>query len=620
MRILCIDTETYYSKEYSLSKMTTEAYVRDPRFELIGVGIVDASTGDRMWMEEPTFAEWAAEQNWATTAILCHHTHFDAAILSWRYGISPKLWLDTLSMARAVVGGFAKSMSLAKLSEHFGIGVKGTEVVAAMGKRREDFSRAEWEAYGGYCLNDCELTIGLFRLLMTGHYAPMERQITAFPKFELKLIDATVRMFAEPSLVLDTVSLRAELSDLRFRREAALELGGVPRDELMSNPKFAAALRALGVEPPMKTSPTTGKPTYAFAKTDKAMQELAEHEDDQVQALVAARLKNKSTIGETRTERLLGTASRGLLPVYLNYYGADQSGRMSGGEKVNLQNLPKKGLLRSSLLAPPGHMLVVIDSANIEARVVDALAGEHEAVEVFRRNDRGEGDDVYCYMASKRYGRRITRADTKERQFGKILVLACGYGMGGAKFRETARQWGLPPMSEEDATHAVMDYRRAHPKVVALWRKANDALEDIRVGRSKTIDAAGLLVTCRHGVIMPNGLTVKYPNIRRSGDEWVYTAGRIDNTRIYGGKCVENLVQGLARTIVMEQSLEVVKHHPCARLALSVHDEAVYVVPEAEAEIVAETAFEVFSTPPTWWPDVPLSAEAHIGFRYSEAK
>lgn len=620
MRIVCIDFETYYDREFSLSKMTTEAYVRDPRFEVIGVGVVDESTDARMWLEETTFREWCEDQDWTNTAVLCHHAHFDGAILTWHYGVKPKLWLDTLSMARAVVGGFSKSMSLAKLAEQFNIGAKGTEVVTALGKRREDFSRAEWNQYGVYCLNDCDLTLGLLRLFMGGFYAPMERQITQFPKFELKLIDATIRMFAEPSLVLDPTTLKADLADMKYKRLAALELGGVPRDELMSNPKFAEALRNLGVTPPMKTSLTTGKPTYAFAKTDKAMQELAEHEDDRVQALVAARLKNKSTIGETRIERLLGIAERGLLPVYLNYCGADQSHRFSGGDKLNMQNLPKKGLMRSSLLAPPGHMLVVVDSANIEARVVDTLAGEHEAVEVYRKADRKEGPDIYCYMASKRYGRPITKADVQERQFGKVLKLACGFGMGGGKFRETARQWGLPPMAEDDAASAVEDYRRAHPMVVKLWYRAGDALDDIRLGRSKSIDPAGLLVTCANGIFMPHGLTIKYPNLRKEGGEWVYDSGRITGTRIYGGKVIENVVQSIARAIVMEQSLEVVNRHPCARLALSVHDEAVYVVPEAEAETVAKTAFEVFSTPPAWWPDVPLSAEAHVGFRYSEAK
>lgn len=620
MRIFVLDFETYYDAEYSLSKLTTEQYIRDPRFEVIGVGVIDEATDERQWFSAGEFATWASAQDWTTTAILCHHAHFDGAILSWRYGVKPKLWLDTLSMARAIVGGFSRSMALAKLAERFGIGEKGTEVIAAKGKRYSDFTPQEWVKYGVYCLNDCSLTLRLFRLFMQGFHAPMERQVTAFPKFELKLIDATVRMFTEPAIALDRLLLAGELADLVAQREQALLLGGVPREDLMSNPKFAQALRNLGVEPPTKISATTGQKTFAFAKTDKAMQELADHEDERVQALVAARLKNKSTIMETRVARLIGIADRGPLPVYLNYCGADQSHRFSGGDQLNMQNLPKKGAIRSSLVAPPGYMLVVVDSANIEARVVDTLAGEHEAVEVYKANDRGEGDDIYCYMASKRYGRRITKADKQERQFGKVLKLACGFGMGGGKFRETARQWGLPPMTEEEAVSAVHDYRSAHPRVVALWRRANDALGPMTVGGRTPIDKAGLVYTCLEGIIMPHGLTIKYPDLRKTNDEWTYRSGRMDNIRIYGGKIVENIVQSLARAIVMEQSIEVVKRHPCARLALSVHDEAVYVVPEAEAEAVAKTAFAVFSTSPVWWPDVPLSAEAHVGFRYSEAK
>jgi DNA polymerase len=276
--------------------------------------------------------------------------------------------------------------------------------------------------------------------------------------------------------------------------------------------------------------------------------------------------------------------------------------------------------MRSSLLAPPGHMLVVVDSANIEARVVDTLAGEAEAIEVYRKADRKEGPDIYCYMASKRYGRPITKADVQERQFGKVLKLACGFGMGGGKFRETARQWGLPPMSEDDAQEAVQDYRRAHKKVVELWYSADDALKHIATGGTAKIDPAGMLTVRDSGILLPHGLVIKYPLLRKDDGGWVYTAGRIPKTNIYGGKVIENVVQSMARAIVMEQSLEVANRHPCARLVLSVHDEAVYVVPEDQAEAVAKTAYDVFCTSPTWWPAVPLSAEAHTGFRYSDAK
>jgi DNA polymerase len=622
MRIVVVDLETYYDKEYSLSKMTTEAYIRDPRFEVIGVGVYEEVAGRarQSWMEADDFREWAAQQDWHKVAILCHHTHFDGAILAWRFNINPALWLDTLSMSRAVVGGFSAGGSLAKLAKLFDIGEKGTEVLNALGKRRKDFTPEEWYRYGEYCLNDCELTLGIFRLLSQGFYAPLERQITTFPNFELKLIDRTIRMFTEPEILLDPILLRSELAELRTKREKLLAAGGVDRDVLMSNPKFAEALQSLGVSPPTKISPTTGKVTWAFAKTDKGMTELLEHEDEDVQTLVAARLGNKSTIAETRVERLIGIASRGPLPVYLNYCGADQSHRFSGGDKLNLQNMPKKGAIRSSLCAPPGHMFVVVDSANIEARVVDCLAGETEAVEVYRKADRKEGPDIYCYMASKRYGRPITKADVQERQFGKVLKLACGFGMGGAKFKETARQWGLPPMTEDEAQSAVVDYRSAHKQVVKLWKAAQDLLPAIRKGNDKPLDPAGLVVSCNSGLVLPHGLVIKYPNLRQQGDEWVYDAGKFTGTRIYGGKVVENVVQSIARAIVMEQSLEVCRRHPNVRLVLSVHDEAVYVVPEADAEVVAKTAYEVFCLSPTWWPDVPLSAEAHTGFRYSEAK
>ncbi len=171
-----------------------------------------------------------------------------------------------------------------------------------------------------------------------------------FPKTELKLIDLTLRMFVEPVLILDKPKLQRHLSEVR---EAKAQLLGEVRDLmlaegdpdyvrevfsegadgikklLMSNEKFAALLRSYGVEPPTKISPTTKKEAYAFAKTDEAFIALSEHMDVRVQGLVAARLGNKTTIEETRTERFIGMSDRGAFPVPLRYYGA-HSGRWSG--------------------------------------------------------------------------------------------------------------------------------------------------------------------------------------------------------------------------------------------------------------------------------------------------
>jgi len=96
----------------------------------------------------------------------------------------------------------------------------------------------------------------------------------------------------------------------------------VDKETIMSNDKFALALESLGVVPPTKVSPKTGKTAWAFAKSDEEFKQLLDHEDEQVRWLVEARLTNKTTIKETRTRRMFKTGKRGEIPVYLRYYGA----------------------------------------------------------------------------------------------------------------------------------------------------------------------------------------------------------------------------------------------------------------------------------------------------------
>ena len=119
----------------------------------------------------------------------------------------------------------------------------------------------------------------------------------------------------------------------------------------------------------MKVSPATGKETFAFAKTDEEFKALADHDNDKVQALVAARLGTKSTLEETRTQRFIDIAKRGTLPVPVRYYAA-HTGRWGGDDKINMQNLPSRGVngkkLKRSIIAPEGHTVVEADSAQIE--------------------------------------------------------------------------------------------------------------------------------------------------------------------------------------------------------------------------------------------------------------
>lgn len=645
MKLATLDFETYYSKTYSLSKMTTEAYVRDPQFQaiLLSIKIDDGPVRTLQGPAAIRLGLMALKPKLEQAAVLMHHAHFDGLILSHHYGIQPKRILDTLSMARALHGAKGGN-SLAKLAERYGIGAKGTEIVNALGLRHEQFDDAALARYVEYCEQDVNLTYKLF----VDHLMPI------FPAEELRVIDLLVRMYTDPVLRLRSDDLLAWVDDLQAHKATLIERCGVTKDELMSNPKFAAALENLGVEPPTKISPTTGKETFAFAKTDDGMQALQEHEDTRVQVLVEARLGNKSTINQTRAIRMAQAGQRGAAPIYLNYSGAGTTHRTSGGDKLNYQNLGRparitpgdigrtintpagittvQGLaneqvttplgvfkvkachlfgLRDAIEAPEGYKLVVVDSANIEARVLDTLAGQSDAVQRYR-----EKADPYLHLASSIYGKPLNKVEhARERQLGKVAKLGLGYGMGAAKFLVTAHNWGID-IDEAMAAQTVSVYRTTHHKIVALWKRADDALRYIAAGQTIAIDEMGLVKTTEGGIMLPNGLVIKYPDLRRDADGWTYWDGHA-RVKIYGGKVVENIVQALARNIVVGQMLEAAKRW---RVSHFVHDELVLVVPEDQAQEALEDTLRVMQSSPSWWPMVPLDAEGVIGVNYGNCK
>jgi DNA polymerase len=604
-RIITFDAETYYDKEFSLSKITTEEYVRDDRFEMIGFSYKIDDEPARWITGDDNYIRASLEVlPWKESFALAHNAMFDASILSWRYGIKPMAWLDTLSMARAVRGADAGN-SLAKLVQHYGLGAKGVEVDNAMGLRKKDFSSASLERYGEYCKNDTELCWSLFHIL-TPH----------FKQPELKLIDLTIQMFSDPVLVLDTPLLEAHLEDVKARKEKLMQAIEANKDALMSNPQFAELLRKCGVEPPMKISLTTGKETLALAKSDEGFKALLEHPDERVQALVAARLGNKSTLEETRTERFISISKRGPMPVPLQYYAA-HTGRWGGTDKINLQNLPSRGTnggkLKKAIRAPKGYVIIDSDSAQIEARVLAWFAGQLDLVEAFERKE-----DVYKIMASAIYGKGADEVTKEERFVGKTTILGCGYGMGAAKFAAQLKTFGTS-VEDSEASHIVSTYRGTYPLIPELWRQGNSVLEAIMSNQSVPFGNGCVAVNGVEGILMPNGLHQPYPNLRKVTNEegraqFVYDARRGVN-KIYGGKLVENICQGLARCIIGEQMIRIAKRY---KTVLTVHDAVACIARQEEVDEALAYVEECMRWVPEWATGLPLNCEAGYGESYGD--
>lgn len=618
MSFVTLDFETYYAKDFSLTRLTTEEYVRSPKFEVIGVSMkIDDDPAVWFSGSHAEIKAWLGQVDWDYSALLCHNTQFDGAILSFIFGIVPAYYFDTLSMARAIHGVDAGG-SLAALVERYSLGKKGTEVVNALGKRRADFSKEDLERYATYCINDTELTFKLFNRFME----------EGFPSSELDLIDMTLRMYTDPVLRVDDALLVERLEEIKQEKSELLrglmdKLGAATeedvRKKLASNPQFAAVLKELGVDPPMKTSLTTGKQTFALAKNDEGFIELLESDNPLVQQLCAVRLGTKSTIEESRIERFIGIGARnrGRLPIPLKYYGA-HTGRWSGTDSVNFQNLPsrdkKKKTLKNSVIAPDGYVVINCDSSQIEARVLAWLAGEHSLVEQFR-----EGDDVYSRFASKIYKRPISKADPVERFVGKTCILGLGYGTGAAKLRHTLKT--QPPgadLSEDDCKQIVNLYRNVNDKIVALWRDSEMALGHIAGWTSEmneySLGQHDAVRVNQIGLRLPNGLYIRYPNLRIEEERMTYDS-RKGKVSIWGGSVVENVVQALARIIVAEQMLRLREHY---RPVLTVHDAAVIVAPVDQLQDAIAFITQVMSTPPDWAKGLPVACETKYGQSYGD--
>ncbi len=679
MKLVTLDFESYYdSKDYSLSKMTTEQYINDPRFQAIGVSVA-IDDGKARWAnarDEDLRRMLRADDKelWSNTMLLAHNAKFDAAILAKKFGIYPKMILDTLSMARALHP--TGRHSLAALAERYGVGVKGTEVGDANGKRLEDFTDEELAQYGLYCCNDVLLTRDIF-------YRMMED----FPKSELEVVDLSVRMYTDPVLRLDRKLVQLELDTEVQRKAELIERSQADGGEVFrSNEKFANLLIGLGVEPPTKLSPKqknpdgTAKRVWAFAKNDADFIALQNHDDETVVAAVEARLGCKSTQRETRAQRFLGIHDRndGVLPVPLAYYSA-HTGRYGGDEKINLQNLQRtnkkdksKGLLRQAIIAPPGHSLVVADLSQIEARLLVYQANQTDKVEAFAQKR-----DVYSEQASVIYGRHVDRKavpeDFEAGFVGKATILGCGFGLGFGKFASSMYagflggagitfgddyvdtlgvdvdgfvSWIENPRRQEQmlrikeskpmllderdwmkhvavSQNIIKTYRGSNEKVVEYWDIANDALTAMLHGEEMEFGGPenNMLRTGKDCIWLPNGMRLQYEDLKCEKGEWSFLRkkeGRVQRVKTYGGSVVENVTQALARIVITNVMRR------CDRMgikvALQVHDEVVLVVPDNIAEMTYKWVIKQMQRAPKWAPGLPLDAEGGFGFSYGGIK
>lgn len=674
MNIVTIDFESYWANDYTLSSMSPLSYVMGDRYETISCAVKVNDDLSTVYFGHDAIAEAFAGLDIPNSALLGHNNSgFDCYIAAYRFGLRPKMWLCTAAMARAK---HAKTIgvSLAKLVQHYGVGVKDNAVLmATKGKYLKDFTEQEIADMAIYNQADTDQCYALFKVLRKD-----------FSPLELWQIDAVVRQRTEPQFELDRGLLETALSVERSNKHKhLLELAkmvspeGVDwgdedaitekiRSELASAAKFSALLESRGVEVPMKPSPSdpeSGKKVPALAKSDEEFVALQEHDDPIVAAAASARLSVKSTLLETRIEKFLeaGALAGGMLPIPIRYAGADTTWRDSG-EEYNCLNLPRinpgnpktTDALRNSLRAPKGKLVIVADQSNIELRVNHTLWKVKSSMDLWATDPEA---DLYRADAAATYGVAPEAVTKDQRQLSKVKALGLGFGSGADTFRRVAKimagldlskvmrymtqeevdagmqadaldKDGYGMVVERDpAQEAVNEWRLRYSPIVTGWKTCHSSLTHIAAGlEGIPIDPWGLAVTHREGILLNTGRNhiIRYPKLRQEFDkrnakaEWVYAEGR-NQARIYAGKITENIVQALARDTIMDNTLEFFKRTGL-RPALRPYDELAYVVDEAKApELLAELLL-VMRTPPKWWPELTVWAEGDIAPTYGAAK
>lgn len=623
MDIVVIDFETYYTTEYSLSKMTTAEYIRDSRFEAIGFSA--SLNGKKPLWFTGTHAEMdlalRALCDFEDTMVVAHNAMFDGGILEWVFGLRPKRYFCTMMGARPHVVPFMGRMSLDHVASFYDLGTKGETVKKVKDMHRVDFPGWLMMEYGAYCMQDVHLTSrALTKIWPT------------LPPDERDLLSLTIEKFTRPKLVLDTQVLDDRLEVVLNSKAAALLTlpNGLVKEDLTSNERFANALRSLGVDPPNKLSPTTGLTTYAFAKQDEGLLDLKDHPDPKVRCLIEARLLWKSSLEETRLKRLRGVANATgakELAVPLLYYGA-HTGRLSGTDSLNLQNLPrpKKGELglRHALVAPPGHKVVTVDLSQIEARIVATLAGCSELIKQFRDNL-----DPYSAFATRAFGYPVAKATHPiERFVGKTCILGLGYGVGAEKLRGTINaQAAAQNINVEidllEAKKFVNVYREGFHQIPSLWRQLGNVVLAHMLAPNKAPLQWEMLEIHHQKLVLPNGMPIYYPNLSKDPitRDITYTRNTATGPMtgwLWGGSLLENIVQALARIIISRAELRLARAG--LKAVLQVHDELVYVVKDEHVDRVKHALMHALTDPVPWMPRLPLGCEVGSGQSYGSAK
>lgn len=650
-KILSIDIETYSSNDISGCGVYKYAEAEDFAILLFAyscdygpVEIIDLASGEKLpdhiykALSDPKILKTAFN---ATFERICLSKYFGLYLTSdqWECTMVRSAMLG-LPLSLAAVGKVLnledQKMDEGKaLIRYFSVPCKPTKTNGMRIRNLPEHAPDKWDVFKKYCKRDVEVENAIRQKTAAFRILPAEKELY---DIDQRINDRGVML--DMQMVNNAIRMSLIYSG-RLTAEAA-ELTG------LDNPNSVAQLKGW-------LEQETGNEVKSLNKKD--MPDIIKSADaEHVQRLLSIRQE----LGKTSVKKYEAMSKavceddrvRGLL----QFYGASRTGRWAG-RLVQVQNLPQNHiedldfarslvfrgdldmlelcygnvpdtlsqLIRTAFIAKPGHTFIVSDFSAIEARVIAWLAGEAWRLDVFRTHGK-----IYEASASMMFHvpvESITKTDPR-RQKGKIAELALGYQGGvGAMKTMGGEKMGL---SEDEMKEIVTHWRSANPAIVGLWDEVQAAAMQAISGRDASI-RKGVKFRTELGALtieLPSGRKLFYPRARiesrekfgRKSKTIIYegqnqTTKKWEDLETYGGKLVENIVQGIARDCLAVTMVRLEKMaYP---IVFHVHDEVILEVPDDGSKTLAEVC-EVFKKPIVWAEGLPLKGDGYVTNYYKK--
>lgn len=656
MPIVTLDIETYYDDNIGFSKMTMLEYVQHEKFKIQGLS-VSVNMPDGKSYKEKYFRTAAAATEYLEQIVgnletekwcmVGQNTKFDGYAMYYLHGWKPTVYCDTKAMSK---GRWPfESTSLKNLAVRLWPGDptkrKGDEL--AQSKGIWEWSDELHHTIGDiYCNNDVALTRDAFY-----------EMLDSYPSEELEIIHITTRMTAQPGLTASHDILKEVLVDEKLERDnlekstlEAIELAikekgldywnpneaeakkKLPLDKkiLTGRTRYIALLREIyELELPMKEQirpkDNSKYMTEALAKNDPEYIQLKEENPDLLWLFEARELfASNQSMGRARRMMDVSKPERGYeIPIPLGYYQA-HTGRYGGEEKLNFQNLGRGAKHRLALHAPAGFKCHVSDSSNVEARINAGFAQQDDLLEAFRNKV-----DVYSDFASAAFDMPVNKRDNpEERGAGKVCVLGLGYGMGMKTLRRTFATGPMgmaPTIFPVPLVQRMVDtYRSQNYMIVKSWKDANNAISTMIMLKPGEQQTWNCLEIEHERLRLPNGMYLNYPKLHYNNhfESFVYWNGMFWK-RLYGGALIENIIQALARIVVMTACVNIDRllQQYGGWIVMQVHDENIGIAKDLGKEKndeIFNQITEIMRIAPSWMAELPLDAEGGYADNYSK--